>query len=86
MQETRDVSSIPESERSPGEEETATHSGILPGKSCAQRSLTGYGLWECKELDMTWQLSMSMGDEIKLKCVDSQKPKELMIEKRSSYL
>jgi len=35
---------------------------------------------------MTWQLSMSMGDEIKLKCVDSQKPKELMIEKRSSYL
>ena len=80
------MSSIPESGRSPGEKETATHSGILPGKSRAQRSLTGYSLWECKELDMTWQLSTSMGDEIKLKCIDSQKPKELMTEKHSSYL
>ena len=80
------MSSVPESGRSRGEKETATHSGILPGKSHAQRSLTGYGLWDCKELDMTWQLSMSRGGEIKLKCVDGQKPKELMTEKRSSYL
>ena len=35
------------------EEEMATHSSILPGKSHGQRSLTGYSLWCRKELDMT---------------------------------
>ena len=26
---------------------------FLPGKSHGQRSLLGYSLWDCKELDMT---------------------------------
>ena len=37
---TRDVGSIPGSERSPGEEITATHSRILPRESHGQRNLT----------------------------------------------
>ena len=35
------------------QQETATHSSILPGKSHGQRSLGGYGPWGHKELDMT---------------------------------
>ena len=31
----------------------ATHSSILPGESHGQRSLVGYSLWGCKELNMT---------------------------------
>ena len=27
---------------------------FLPGKSHGQKSLEGYSLWSCKELDMTW--------------------------------
>ena len=37
----------------PLEEEMATHSSILSGKSCGQRSLVGYSPWGCKELGMT---------------------------------
>ena len=31
---------------------------FLPGEFHGQRSLVGYSLWGCKELDMTQQLSM----------------------------
>ena len=41
----------------PLEEEMATHSRILAGKSHGLRSLAGYSLWGCKELDMTEPLS-----------------------------
>ena len=37
----------------PLEKEIATHSSTLPGKSHGQRSLVGYILWGCKELDTT---------------------------------
>ena len=37
----------------PLEEEMATHSVFLPGKSLGQRNLVGYGQWGNKELDMT---------------------------------
>ena len=32
---------------------------FLPGKFHGQRSLTGYSLWGCKELDMTEQIWLS---------------------------
>ena len=32
---------------------------FLPGKFHAQRSLEGYSLWGCKELDMTERLSIN---------------------------
>ena len=32
----------------------------LPGKSHGQRSLVGYSLWACKELDMTKRLTLSL--------------------------
>ena len=41
----------------PLEEEMATHSRILAGKSHGQRSLMGYSPWGCKKLDMTVRLS-----------------------------
>ena len=34
--------------------EMATHSSILPGEYCWQRSLVGYSLWGPKESDTTW--------------------------------
>ena len=34
---------------------------FLPGESHGQRSLEGYSLWGCKELDMTEQLSIDRG-------------------------
>ena len=37
----------------PLEKEIATHSSTPPGKSHGQRSLVGYILWGCKELDTT---------------------------------
>ena len=37
----------------PLEEDMATHSSILPGKSHGQRSLEGYSPWGCKESDTT---------------------------------
>ena len=33
---------------------------FLPGESHEQRSLVGYSLWGCKELDMTEQLTLSL--------------------------
>ena len=43
----------------PLENEMATHSSILPGKFHGQRSLAGYSLWGCKELDTTKQSTAS---------------------------
>ena len=37
----------------PLEEEMATHSSILPGKSQGQRILAGYSPQGCRESDMT---------------------------------
>ena len=37
----------------PLEKEMATHSSIIAQKSHAERSLVGYSLWGCKELDTT---------------------------------
>ena len=42
------------------EKEMATHSSILPGKSHRQRSLAGYHPWDCKELDSTEWLPLSL--------------------------
>ena len=53
MQETR-VQSL--SWDDPLEEEMATHSSILAGKSHGQRRLVGYNPWGHKELDTTEQL------------------------------
>jgi len=47
---TGDTGLIPGSGRSPGEEEMATHSSILPGKFHGQRSLVGYVPWARREL------------------------------------
>ena len=47
-----DVSLIPESERSPGEERLTTPA-FLPVKFRGQRSLVGYSPWGRKESDMT---------------------------------
>ena len=47
-----DVSLIPESERSPGEEMLTTPA-FLPVKFRGQRSLAGYSPWGRKESDMT---------------------------------
>ena len=33
---------------------------FLPGEFNGQRSLAGYGLWGCKKLGMTEQLSLTM--------------------------
>ena len=47
-----DVGLIPGLGR-PLEEEMATHSSILPGKSHGQRSLAGYSPWRHKESNTT---------------------------------
>ena len=39
------------------EEEMATHPSVCAGKSHGQRSLAGYSLCSCNELDMNEQLS-----------------------------
>ena len=39
------------------EKEMATHSSVLPGESCGQRSLVGYSPWDCKS--RTWQKRLS---------------------------
>ena len=44
----------------PLEEEMATHSSILAGKSHGQRSLAGYSPWGHKESDMAEQLTLSL--------------------------
>ena len=42
----------------PLEEKMATHPVFLPGESLGQRSLAGFSLWGCKELDTTERRSM----------------------------
>ena len=52
-EDARDTSLIPGLGRFP-EQETATRSSILAGKSHVQRSLEDYGSsWGCKESDVT---------------------------------
>ena len=46
--------------KEPLEKEMATHSGILPGKFCGQRSLVGYSAWGRKESDTVGQLTLSL--------------------------
>ena len=40
------------------EKDRVTHSSILAGEFHGQRSLVGYSLWGCKELDTTKQLTL----------------------------
>ena len=54
---SRDMSSIPGWERSPGGENSNGTPVFLPGQSHGQRSLVGYSPWDCKESDMTEQLT-----------------------------
>ena len=53
---TRDMSLIPGSERSP-EKEMATAPVYLPGEFHEQRSLVGYSPWGCEESDTTERLA-----------------------------
>ena len=48
---------IPGPERCPGEVNVLPTPVFLPGEFHRQRSLVGYSLWDCKELDMTEQLT-----------------------------
>ena len=57
MQETQ-VRSL--SQEEPLEKRMATHSSILTWQTHGQRSLSGYGPWGCKELDMTEGLTLSL--------------------------
>ena len=50
----RDQGSIPGSGRSPGEGNPA----FLPEEFHGQKSLAGYSPWDCKESDMTEQLTL----------------------------
>ena len=53
MQETQETQVLSLGQEDPLEEEIASHSSILAGKSHVQRSLAGYSLWGPKELEMT---------------------------------
>ena len=55
---TGDPGSIPGSGRSPGEGNGKPTPEFLPGKTHRQRRLGGYNSWDCKESDMTEQLSI----------------------------
>ena len=44
----------------PLEKGRATRSSILTGQFHRQRSLAGYNPWNCKELDMAEQLTLSL--------------------------
>ena len=58
-------------QENPLEEEMATHSRILDGKSYGQRSLADYSLWGCKELDITERLTLSFkGDVATVMCMN----------------
>ena len=46
--------------KEPLEKEMATHSGILPGKFCGQRSLVGYSAWGRKESDTAERLTLPL--------------------------
>ena len=59
---SRDVSLIPGSGRSPWRGKWHPTPVFLPGKLHGQRSLAGYSLYCCKEPDMTEQLSMHESD------------------------
>ena len=48
------------SQEDPLEEEMATHSGFLPGKYHAQRSLVSYSLWGHKEWEIIERLTLSL--------------------------
>ena len=50
----------------PLEEEMATHSSILAGKSHGQRSLVGYSLEGLEESDMNEQLGLPAGRGLSL--------------------
>ena len=49
-----DVSSIPGPGKIPRKRKWQVTSVFLPSKSDGQRSLVGYSLWGCKELNTTW--------------------------------
>ena len=51
-----DTGSVPGLGRSPGEE---NGNPFLPAKFHGQRSLVGYSPWDCKELDVIYQLNNS---------------------------
>ena len=51
---------IPGLGRFPGEGHGTTHSCVLSGESHGQRSLMCYSPWDCKELDMTERLTLSL--------------------------
>ena len=53
MRETQETQVQSLGQKDPLEEEMATHSGILAGKSHGQRSLVGYSPWGLKESDTT---------------------------------
>ena len=53
MQETQEIQVQALGQEDSLEEKMATHSRILAWKINGQRSLAGYSLWGCKELDMT---------------------------------
>ena len=58
-----DLGSIPESGRSPGEENgngSPLQPVLLPGEFHEQRSLAGYSPWGQKETDTTERLSLSL--------------------------
>ena len=42
----------------------AMHLVLLPGEFTGQRNLVGYGPWDCKELDTTKQLKLSLSFNI----------------------
>ena len=52
------LSLIPKSEKISWKRKWQPNPVFLPGKSHGQRSLEGYSLWGCEELDATEQLSM----------------------------
>ena len=54
---TRDVGSIPGSERSPGEGNDNAFPEFLPGKSHRKRGPVGYSPWSGQEWDTTERLS-----------------------------
>ena len=57
MQETQEIQVQSLGQEDSLEKKMATHSRILAWKINGQRSLAGYSLWGCKELDMTEWLS-----------------------------
>ena len=53
MQETQEIQVQSLGQEDSLEKKMATHSRILAWKINGERSLAGYSLWGCKELDMT---------------------------------